>query len=308
MKKRYLPSLKALHFFKVAGVKLSFKNAAHELNVTQAAVSQQIRSLETHIGKPLFIRLNRTIKLSDTGKILLPYIEQGFEQFYKGLSAISDDPNPHILRVSAIHSFTSLWLMPRLPKFQEKHPELMIQIAPSNELTDFETDEVDLGIRMGLGNYAGLNEVKLMSDELVFVASPALIARLPKGKITHPKDLFSLPWIEDYSPQSQDIFRQACRRYDVNHKDLVASIRTNNSMIMLEHAIDSKGFTMVNKGLAAKYLLSGELIQVLDFVQTSPWSLYLVAPEHHFAWRKVKLFQEWLIPEIQQSFKNVDTW
>jgi LysR family glycine cleavage system transcriptional activator len=308
MKKQYLPSLKSLQFFKEAGKSLSFKLAALNLNVSQAAVSQQIKSLEDYLGKSLFIRVNRTIQLSDTGQRLLPYIEQGFDQFYRGLSAISDDTSPNILRVSAIHSFTSLWLMPRLQDFQDDHPELMIQIAPSNELTNFETDEVDLAIRMGLGDYPELHEIKLMSDKLVFVASPELLKKLPNAKIEQPQDLFKLPWIEDPSPQTRLIMKRVCADLGIDSDSLVASIRSDNSMIMIEHALNGKGFTLVNRALAAKYLLSGELIQAIDFTETSPWSLYLVAPEHHFSWPKVQMFKEWLIPELRKSFTDVEAW
>nr|WP_136252414.1 LysR substrate-binding domain-containing protein [Ningiella ruwaisensis] len=308
MEKAYLPSFKSLHFFMVAGQKLSFKQAAQSLNVTQAAVSQQVRSLEEYIGQALFYRNSRNTCLTETGARLLPYIENGFDQFQTGLRAISGDLNPHILRVSAIHSFTSLWLMPRLPDFQSQHPELMIQIAPSNEITNFETDEVDLAIRMGGGNYKGLKEIKLMRDDLVFVASPRLIETLPNKKITAPKEVFSLPWIEDPSPQTQEIFNKACEHYDVDAKTMTASIRSNNSMILIEHALAAKGFTFINRGLVAQYLISGELEQVLDFEETSPWSLYLVAPEHHFNWQKVANFQTWILPELRTSFGDVEAW
>jgi LysR family glycine cleavage system transcriptional activator len=308
MEKTYLPSLKSLHFFKIAGQKLSFKQAAESLNVSQAAISQQIRSLEDYLSKPLFYRNNRTTTLTETGKCLLPYIENGFEQFHMGLRAISEDLNPNILRVAAIHSFTSLWLMPRLQDFQALHPELMMQIAPSNDLTNFETDEVDLAIRMGGGDYKGLKEQKLMRDELVFVASPALLERFPNPKEYSPKQIFTLPWIEDPSPQTRVIFNKACDHYGVNSTQLTAAIRSNNSMILIEHALAGKGYTFINRGLVAQYLLNGELIQVLDFEETSPWSLYLVAPEHHFNWQKVIQFKDWILPELKLSFGDVDAW
>ena len=282
----------------IAGKTRNFKQAALELNVTQAAVSQQIKQLEQYIDLPLFERNNRETKLTVHGLRLLPFIQEGFSQFNRGLASLSGDKQAHILRISAIHSFTSIFLLPRLPEFQKAYPDLMVQIAPSSELVDFSEADIDLAIRMGGGNYKGLHEKRIMSDHLIFVVSPSL---LDNADINDAKHIFSLPWIEDPSIDTHHVFDKACERFNVDKSKLTSSIRSNDSMMLIENALAGRGFTFVNKGLVANYLASGELIQVLDFEEKSPWSIFLVAPEQHFQWQKIKLFENWLVPLLKEN-------
>ena len=139
-----LPPLKSLHFFQVAAQQQSFKLAAEKLFVTQAAVSQQIRGLEAFLGCKLFERHAKKTELTEQGKQLLPFVERGFVQFNEGVQSIMGDPAPKVLRLSTLHSFTSLWLIPRLHEFQNMHPEIMVQLAPSNQLIDFRQGDIVL--------------------------------------------------------------------------------------------------------------------------------------------------------------------
>lgn len=303
--KSYLPPLKSLQFFMVAGQLNSFKLAAQQLNVTQAAVSQQIKLLEEHLDLVLFERSNRQTRLTASGNKLLPFVEQGFGNLQDGVRAVSGDTNPHILRISAIHSFTSLWLLPRLQNFQNNHPEIMVQIAPSNELVNFATGEIDLAIRMGGGGYAGLMEKKLANDELIFVASPEL---LKGADHTDPKVIFSFPWLEDTSSESQPVFETACKGFGVDTSQLTPIIRSNNSVTLIENAVSGRGFTTVVKSLVVDHLRKGSLLRLLDFSAQSPYCLYLVAPEQHFGWQKIKLFEQWFVPEIKRSYSDLDQW
>ncbi|GAB2683779.1 LysR substrate-binding domain-containing protein [Aliiglaciecola sp. 3_MG-2023] len=300
-----LPPLKSLRFFMVAAELSSFKLAAEKLFVTQAAVSQQIKLLEDFLEQKLFERSNRQTQLTLSGELLLPYIQQGFTQFQSGLRAISGDANPNILRISTIHSFTSLWLMPRLPQFQKLHPELMIQLAPSNDLVDFNRGDIDLAIRMGAGGYKGLAEKKLVSDQLILVASPDIISR---QQTNNPSMVFTLPWIEDTSADIVPVFENLCKTYAVNVQELTPSIRASNSVLLIENALAGRGFTLVNKSLVADHLHNGSLLTLLEFSSPSPYSLYLVAPEQNFEWQKVKLFESWFIPLLHQSFDDLKAW
>ncbi|MEP4891894.1 MAG: LysR substrate-binding domain-containing protein [Aliiglaciecola sp.] len=300
-----LPPLKSLHFFMVAAELSSFKLAAEKLFVTQAAVSQQIKLLESFLEQKLFARSNRQTQLTHAGELLLPFIQQGFSQFKSGVNAISGDGNPSILRISTIHSFTSLWLMPRLPQFQKLHPELMVQLAPSNELVDFNRGEIDLAIRMGQGEYSGLAEKKLVNDQLILVASPDIIA---PQQSNDPSVVFQLPWIEDTSKDIAPVFNTLCQNYEIDIRTLTPSIRASNSVLLIENALAGRGFTIVNKSLVADHLQNGSLLALLEFSCPSPYSLYLVAPAQNFEWQKVKLFESWFLPLLHQSFDNLEAW
>ena len=174
----YLPPLKSLQYFLVAGQSKNFKQAAEQLHVTQAAVSQQIRLLEENLQSKLFERSNKQTMLTEKGRQLLPFMQRAFEELSSGIQIVTGDQNPQILRISTVHSFTSLWLIPRLQEFQKLHPEIMVQLAPSSELIDFKQSNIDMAIRMGRGGHSELVQKKIFDDTLTFVASPTLLINI----------------------------------------------------------------------------------------------------------------------------------
>lgn len=299
MKKSYLPPLKSLHYFLLAAQLSSFKLAAAKLNVTQAAISQQIKLLETYFGFPLFIRNTRQTKLSDKGRKLLPFIEKGFATLQEGVQQFSNDPNPKILRISAINSFTSIWLLPRLHTFQAKYPEIMIQIVPTNELVDFNDGEIDIAIRMGKGFYKGLKSKALNKDEMLLIASPSLVN---KEDIHDANKVFSLPWIEDSSPDVDQVFSALCEKHQIASSRIIPVIRADSSVTIIDNVLQGRGIALANRSLVLEYIEAGRLHTLLDFSHPSPFSLFLVGPEHNFEWKKVKLFENWLTPLIKSYF------
>lgn len=302
---KYLPPLKSLHYFMVAAQQGSFKAAAEKLNVTQAAISQQIRQLEEHLQLPLFKRSGKDTQLTDQGRKLLPYISRGFDEWVKGIQRISGDPKPKVLRLSTLHSFTSLWLIPRLHEFQKLHPDIMVQLAPANQLIDFEDDDIDLAIRMGRGGYEPLQEKRIVKDHLILVASPTLVHNID---VLNPKQIFALPWIEDTSRGIQEALQACCQQFNVERESLVPIISADNAVPLIENAVEGRGFAMVNSGLVADHLRAGRLVKLLNFSAVSPYSLYLVAPEQHFTWHKIKLFEQWFVPKVQASFADLEQW
>lgn len=300
-----LPPLKSLHFFLLAAQNQSFKLAAEKLFVTQAAVSQQIRSLEQHLNCLLFERHAKKTVLTEQGRRLLPFVEQGFFQLTKGVQTLSGDPAPKVLRLSTLHSFTSLWLIPRLQEFQDLHPEIMVQLAPSNDLVDFQQADIDLAIRMGRGGYPGLMEKKILADHLMLVASPELLKSIDK---TDPVQVFSLPWIEDTSRGIQEQLLQCCEQFGIDRQGLTPIIQSANAVPLIENAVQGRGLVMANSCLVADHLRTGRLEPLLDYSTVSPYSLYLVAPELNFAWDKIKKFEAWFTPRVRDSFTDLAQW
>ena len=302
---KYLPPLKSLQFFLVAGQSKNFKQAAEQLNVTQAAVSQQIRLLEENLQAKLFERTNKQTMLTEKGRKLLPFMQRGFEELSGGIQVVTGDPNPQILRISTVHSFCSLWLVPRLQEFQKLHPEIMVQLAPSSALIDFQQSNIDLAIRMGRGGYADLTEKKIYDDNLIFVASPKLLDGIDKDD---PEQVFQLPWIEDTSIGIQETFQEYCKNINFNYENLVPVIQTNDALPLIDSAVHDRGFLMVNSSLVVEHIRAGRLVKLLNYSIKSPYSLYLVAPEQQFSWRKVKLFEDWLVPKLRKSFSDLDSY
>ncbi len=300
---KHLPPLKSLQFFLTAGQARNFKQAAEQLNVTQAAVSQQIRLLEDNLAAKLFERSNKQTMLTEKGRLLMPFIQRAFEEISSGIQNITGDPNPQVLRISTVHSFSSLWLIPRLQEFQQLHPEIMVQIAPSSDLVDFKQSSIDLAIRMGRGGYADVAQKKIYNDNLIFVASPELVAGIDKGDY---KQVFRLPRIEDTSPGIQEKFQEYCQSVNIDHKALVPIIKSNDALPLIDSAVQGRGFLLVDSSLVMEHLRSGVLVKLLNYASKSPYSLYLVAPEQQFLWKKVQLFENWLVPKLLESFASMD--
>ncbi len=285
-----LPPLKSLSFFLAAARNQSFKKAAEELHVTQAAVSQQIRLLEENLKCQLFNRDTKKTVLSADGERLFPFIEAGFNQISKGIGLLSTEPDPNILKITSLHSFTSLILIPKVNEFQLMYPEIMLQFSPSNQVVDFKYDSVDLAIRRGEGVYPGLESKQLIKDEVLLVASNLLF----KDAFPTMEKVLKTPLLLDISSDLKPAFEQFCDQYKLNLNDFNISLQTTDSVPVIEKAIAGQGICFVSKSLVFERINEGTLINLFDFSANSPISLFLVAPPRNFEWEKVKKFEAWL--------------
>lgn len=285
-----LPPLKSLQVFLCAGQHQSFKAAAEQLHVTQAAVSQQIRLLEDYLGGPLFDRDKKHTRLNLKGKILFPFIEKAFEQINLGVSALTNESDSKELKISALHSVTSLLLIPNISDFQQKNADLSVQFSPNNKLDLFKEQNIDVAIRRGLGDYDGLESRKLTDDSIILIASPLLIG----SKERLIKTIFSLPLLEDTSSDIQEAIVDCCIKFNLNKNDLKPSLKTTDALPIIQQTLAGQGIAFVNKVLVDQYLRTGQLINLFDYVYENPRTLFLVAPPHHFKWEKVQRLELWL--------------
>lgn len=284
------PPLKSLSFFLAAARNKSFKKAAEELHVTQAAVSQQIRLLEEHLKCQLFNRDTKQTELNTEGKRLFPFIEQAFNQIAQGVSLFSDEPDPNTLKITSLHSFTSLTLLPKINEFQLSNPDIMFQFSPSNQLFDFKDDSIDLAIRRGKGFYPGLESRMLMKDEVVLVASNLLF----KDAFPSIDEVLKTPLLLDISSDLKPAFERFCSQYKLNPNDFNITLRTTDSVPVIEKAIAGQGICFVSKSLVFDRIHEGTLINLFEFSVESAISLFLVAPPRNFQWSKVQKFETWL--------------
>ena len=161
--KRRLPSLNALRAFEAVARHLSMTKAAEELNVTPAAVSRQIKTLEDYLGVTLFRRANKALFLTDAGQACLPSLTRGFDLLAAAIRDLGVFDARRPLTVSVTPSFGAQWLVPRLDRFRALHPTFDVRIDASTRLVDFRHDDVDLAVRYGPGGRPGLRAVRLMS-------------------------------------------------------------------------------------------------------------------------------------------------
>src|SRR5215469_5788038 len=182
-----LPSLNGLRAFEAAARHLSFTRAASELNVTQTAISHQIKRLEEELGVRLFVRQNRALELTSEARDYLPGIRAAFNDLRLATDRLLQKGNDNVLTVSTIASFAAKWLLPRLGTFQEANPGIDVHITTSSSLVDFTRDNVDAAIRYGRGQWPGVRSAWLMADEMFPVCSPQLL----KGKrpLRQPEDI-----------------------------------------------------------------------------------------------------------------------
>ena len=153
---RSLPPLNALKAFESAGRHLSFTKAAAELNVTPAAVSHQVKSLEALIEVRLFRRVTRALRLTDAGQAALPTLSQGFDKLVQGVEQMRAHSESGVLTISVSPSFGAMWLVPRLEHFRRRHPDIEIRIDGTDRLVDLARDDADVALRYGPGGYDGV--------------------------------------------------------------------------------------------------------------------------------------------------------
>jgi len=294
-----LPPLNALRCFLAAAEALSFKQAAEQLFVTQAAVSQQIRTLESHLGQKLFQRLNREVRLTKEGEILLPFVRQGFGLLEQGIKALRQDPNPNKLTVTVIPSFASRWLVPRLGRFMAKNPGLHVRLEPSLQLTVFEDNDIDVAIRFGKGQYPGLESHLLMNDLMFPVCHPDL---LTDGELSISQ-LKTIPLLKDTTTEAWDTFFQQHRQ---KRKDFHHAVEIEDSNMLVEATLTCQGIAMVRHSLVYELLQKKQLVRPFPFVYQPDFAYYLVAPENHFQRQKVKNFEGWLREEIKEVLEAAE--
>lgn len=175
-----LPPLTALRAFDAAARHMSFQQAATELNVTPAALSFQIKSLEQHFGGPLFVRHNRAVELTEAGRALAPGAREAFESLTVAWRTARRVTDHTTLTVTTGPSFTAIWLAPRLYSFAQAHPEIELRFSASLSLVDLAHSEVDIAIRFGYGPDApDLYAEKFLDDWVTPMMTPDLARRYP---------------------------------------------------------------------------------------------------------------------------------
>ena len=148
--------LGALRVFEAVATHLNFSAAAEALNVTPAAVSQQIKSLESYVQVPLFRRNGRRVEITEEGMEMLPAVRAGLDRLESAVHMIKQHGRSGPLQVTLLTSFLQIWLVPRIRSFRRKHPDIELRFHTSSELVDFSRTPLHVGIRFGQGNYPNL--------------------------------------------------------------------------------------------------------------------------------------------------------
>jgi LysR family glycine cleavage system transcriptional activator len=295
--RRRFPPLNALRAFEAAARHLSFTRAADELAVTQAAVSHQIKTLEEHLGINLFRRFNRSLALTEAGRAYLPALREAFDLIDQATRDLRERDSSGPLRVSVLPSFAAKWLLPRLSRFRQRHPDIDVLISADHGMVDFARDNADMAIRFGRGSYPGLRMDFIMDDYAVPVCSPRLLEG--EEPLREPQDLKHQTLLQDecHGPDDQPDWRYWLTAAGVTDIEADKGPGFSDSAMVLQAAIAGEGVALTRWSLAAEDVAAGRLAQPFQLYQKTNFSYYAISPIPTDEWRKVRLFREWLLEE-----------
>jgi len=289
---RRLPPLTALRAFEAAARHLSFTRAAAELHVTQTAISHQIRALEELLGVRLFRRLPRGLMLTDEAQRYLPAIRDAFDRIDAATEELAAVSASGALTVSVVPSFAAKWLVPRLGRFRVARPDVDLRISTSSHLVDFAREDVDLGIRMGRGNYPGLRVDRLFGEVLMPVCAPALLAGT--HPLRQPGDLRHQVLLHEDDYTGWQLWLELAGVAGVEARR--GPIFTDGA-IVVQAAAEGQGVALARLALAAGDIAAGRLVR--PFAVSMPYDLayYLVCPRATAERPRIAAVRAWLLEE-----------
>ncbi|MBS8258886.1 LysR family transcriptional regulator [Roseibium polysiphoniae] len=200
---RRLPSLSALRAFSAVAEKKSFSSAGRELNVTHAAVSQQVRGLEGQLGTQLVVREGRGLGLTSDGEHLAAGLRDAFAGIYETVEDLRRNDEERPLNITMTPSFAVSWLMPRISDFRQENPHVELMLNPTADVVEFAPGGVDLAIRFGNGDWPGLESQQLLASNYVVVGAHKLLG---DRELTDPSDIQDFPWLQELGTNELSIW------------------------------------------------------------------------------------------------------
>jgi len=286
------PPLNALKAFEASARHLSYVRAAEELFVTPAAVSHQVKRLETYLGVQLFRRLPSGLMLTDPARRLMSDLGEIFANLDAAVARVAEEESRGALTLSVAPMFTVKWLLPRLASFATLHPEIDVRVSSSLDLVDLRRGGFDAAIRIGKGNYRGLNAIKLFDERVTPLCAP----HLARG-LRHPGDLASAVLLHDdsmaFDPDSPSwsSWLDAAGEHSV---DASRGPRFSQPDHALQAAIDGAGVVLGWRYLAQQDRDAGRLEQPFGLELPLGAAFYFVHPTSATRSGKVSAFLEWL--------------
>jgi LysR family glycine cleavage system transcriptional activator len=297
--RRRLPPLNALRAFEAAARHLNFSRAADELSVTPGAVSQQIQNLEDYVGAALFKRTPKGLLLTDAAQTALPALREAFDRLAEAASLLTAAVDGRRLTITAPPSFAAKWLVPRLGAFERAYPHVDVWLSAGMELVDLAAGEVDLAIRYGAGRYPGLEVKRIVSEMVIPVVSPGLLAEQP---LASAEDLANHTLLHDGSPEIDD----SCPDWSMwlaarglRGIDGQRGPRFNQSSLVIEAAVNGRGVALAKRTLAQADLEAGRLVAPLPIATAVDFAYYLVHPKAKGRLPQVKAFIGWIEAEAE---------
>ena len=290
-----LPPLKALRAFEAAGRTLNFRLAADEIGVTQGAVAQQVRGLEAALNAKLFERLPRGLALTEEGRKYLAPVQSAFQL----IADATDDllPRQAVLTISVTPSFANRWLVPRLGRFTGSHPELDVRVVASKDVANFQSDGVDIAVRLGRPPFGpGLTAELLYPYECYAVCSPALQAGA--HPIRKPEDIVQHTLLHDTHGLWPLYLEKACGGKAMAIR---RALKFSQTSLAIDAALAGQGVALASHHMVEDDLAAGRLCRPLDITIKSTFGFYIVAPRTPRNAEHVRLMRDWLISQSRSD-------
>jgi len=296
---RRLPPLNALKAFEAAARNESFTRAAEELHVTQGAVSHQVKALEATLGLKLFNRERQRLRLTDPGRDYLAVVRDALDRIALGTERLVQWQTSGALTVSTSPDFAAKWLVYRLGRFAESHPEIDLRVSATAPHVDFAREDVDLAVRHGDGKWPGLDAVRLCSERLFAVCSPKLVSG--RNRIKSAADLLKLPLLHlnDWTTWMR-WFEAAGVSDPIAHGPSV-----NQASMLIDLAVDGQGVALARTALAAWDLINGRLVRPIDVSLRMSNTYWIVCPKVNANVPKIATFRDWLLAEAAQDTRRL---
>ena len=299
---RRLPPLNALKAFEAAARYESFTRAAEELCVTQGAVSHQVKALETELGLKLFNRERQRLAITEAGRNYLGIVRDAFDRIADGTERLLQRQRGGALTVSTSPNFAAKWLVHRLGRFAEVHPEIDLRVGASANHIDFAREDIDLAIRHGDGNATGLHITRLCAEELFPVCSPKLLDG--RNPLRAPADLgrFTLLHVNDRQDWTQWL--------DFAGVTDVSPARgpvLSQASMAIDAAVDGQGVALARTALAAWDLIGGRLVRPFAMAMPLRYAYWIVCPKATAKLPKIAAFSDWLLAEATEDIRQLKT-
>ena len=283
---RHLP-LNALRAFESSARHLSFTRAARELNVTQAAVSQQVRALEERLGARLFKRLPRGLGMTDEGLALLPVLSDAFGRIDAVLKQFEGGHFHEVLTVGVVGTFAVGWLMPRLNRFRAAHPFVELRLLTHNNLVDFAAEGFDFAIRFGDGKWPGTQAAALLDAPLTVLCAPELAKRMRA-----PRDLASETLLRSYRADEWALWFSAAGL----SAGAIRGPVFDSSRLMVEAAMQGAGVALAPARMFERELQAGRLVRPFE-LEVSTGSYWLSWVKSKRMTSAMQAFRTWIVSE-----------
>lgn len=290
-----IPPATCLRSFEAVARLGSVNAAARELHVTHSAISQQIKVLEQTIGVTLFVREGRGLRVSEDGRLYALQIREALGDIAEATRLIKAQPKSSELVVAVLPSFGCSWLVPRIPRFLALHPDVSVRLQAGLAVSSLHKESVDLGIRMGRGDWEGMESRLLFHDETLVVAAPHFnggeLPRTP-DEIIRSTIIFSM---ESWQPW--------CRSAGLDADVPRAGLCSNDSNLVLRAVSLGQGIALERRSLVHDAIVQGELVQLTEFTAPYPYPYWLVVPNQQRSKSRQRDFSEWLLAEVDEYLK-----